>query len=287
MIPIDTARKVFHQKNSITDIGQEASTHRIRRKQTDEQESFAPYLSEPESIAKRYYVEEKRGSRRYFEDYKRMHLAMRATDTTISSKREDLNTIRAMMEIAEARGWNSIKIRGSSEFKREAWIEATSRGLKSQGFIPSDSDRQEADRRRDEREQQTNQVCKVEHSELSTKRKTEHQAENEVQQPTLQNNHYTIQEAQKHLSKDGRLVLAALTEKIDRQMNKLNLEAKTEIKAFVSTKLMQKEKEEGPIVLSKDQKKAATNPAPMQHRKVTTLTPAPQLEPKAPRQTIR
>jgi hypothetical protein len=47
----------------------------------------AAYVSDPESIAKRYYVEQKQGERRYFEDYQRKNLVMRATDTSISSKR--------------------------------------------------------------------------------------------------------------------------------------------------------------------------------------------------------
>ena len=109
------------------------------------------YASEPESISKTYYVEEKNGERRYFDDYKRSALAMYATDTSVSSKRQDLNTIRAMLEIAKARGWHSVEIRGSAEFKREAWIEATARGLEGRGFTPSDPDRQEAERRRAER----------------------------------------------------------------------------------------------------------------------------------------
>ena len=120
----------------------------------------APYTTEPDSIAKAYYVEDRGGERRYFDDYQRKALAMRATETSISSKREDLSTVRAMLEIAEARGWHSVEIRGSAEFKREALIEATVRGLEGRGYTPSDLDRQEADRRAAER-RQANEVRSV------------------------------------------------------------------------------------------------------------------------------
>jgi len=261
----------------------------------DRQGKQAPYLSEPESIAKRYYVEERGGERQYFEDYQKKNLAMRATDTSISSKREDLNTIRAMLEIAEARGWHSVEIRGSAEFKREAWIEASARGLEGRGFTPSDADRQEADRRR-EQHQQANQVRAVERAEARDERAAGHQAAaaahelkahekqpGEPERPTVTDNRRVIREAQKELSEDGRLLLAALSEKIDRQMNRLNTEAKTEIKAFVSGELLKKERAEGPTVLSPDQKRAATAPAPDPK---PVPAPARRLEPEAPRRSL-
>ena len=109
------------------------------------------YASEPEAISKNYYVEERGSERRYFDDYKKTALAIRADDTTINSKREDLNTIRAMLTMAESRGWSEVKVNGSAEFKREAWIEAAARGITAQGYKAGDLDRQEADRRRTER----------------------------------------------------------------------------------------------------------------------------------------
>src|SRR5690348_16305129 len=59
------------------------------------------YASEPETIAKAYYIEDTGAERRYYDDYKRGALAMRATETSVSSKREVLNTVRAMIDIAD------------------------------------------------------------------------------------------------------------------------------------------------------------------------------------------
>lgn len=259
-----------------------------------------PYASEPESISKAFYVEEKGGERRYFDDYKRTNLAMRATETSVMSQREDLNTIRAMFEIAQARGWRSVEIKGSGEFKREAWIEATARGLEGRGFVPSDLDRQEADRRRTERSQ-ANQVRATERTDARAERANGHPAAAAVRErkaeakepgepsaPMMNDNRRTLREAQKELSQDGKVVLSALSEKIDRQMNRHNTQAKAEMKAFVATELMKKERTEGPVVLSAEQKRVATAPQPVQAvPKAAAPEPGRRLEPDAPRRTIR
>lgn len=265
----------------------------------------AAYTTEPESIAKTYFIEDKGGERRYFDDYKKQGLAMRADEQTISTKREDLNTIKAMMDIAGARGWQTVDVKGTADFKREAWIEASTRGIEALGYRPSDPDRQEADRRRNERglsnevraplpptpatpaapvtpanpaastldparnaataragvgtPEKPNEKAAHDHGKGHEKHGHE---KGDHSPPTLADNRKTVQEARKELSPDGRLVLAAMGEKIDRQMNKHNTEAKAEMKAFVATELVKKERAEGPVVLSPEQKRTASAPEP-------------------------
>jgi Large polyvalent protein-associated domain 7 len=296
----DSARNALRPTNSIEAVPPppDRDLQGARPSGSAPGKAAAPYTTEPEAIAKAYYVEDRGRERRYFDDYQRKALAMRATDTSISSKREDLNTVRAMLEIAEARGWHSLEIRGSAEFKHKAWVEATVRGLEGRGYTPSDLDRQEADRRAGER-RQANEVRAVAREEAREDRAAgkpapaaQHEREarekqpGEPAQPTIADNRRTIREAQKELSADGRVMLAALSEKIDRQMNRLNTEAKTEIKAFVGTELVKKERAEGPTVLSAEMKRAATTPEP-------TRAPAPvptpagrRIEPEAPRRTL-
>jgi hypothetical protein len=69
------------------------------------------------------------------------------------------------------------------------------------------------------------------------------------------------------LSPDGRLVYAALAEKIDRQMNKLNADEKMELRVQVARDLAAKEEREGPVVLTTDQRRAATAQAQDQEPK--------------------
>jgi hypothetical protein len=56
--------------------------------------------------------------------------------------------IRDMVSVAQHRGWDALHVRGSAEFRREAWLEAGARGIEVQGYRPTDLDRQAlADRR--------------------------------------------------------------------------------------------------------------------------------------------
>ncbi|WP_139342558.1 LPD7 domain-containing protein [Methylobacterium radiotolerans] len=240
------------------------------------------YQSEPDDIAKAYYVEDKRGERRYYDDYRRSNVAMRATDAAIWTKREDLNTIRAMVDIAAARGWDTVHLTGTKDFKREAWIEAAARGIEAKGYRPSDPDRQEADRRRAERglENEMRGLTQGTRSNAADPgREPKAEAVPSADQRSHQDNRRAYKEAQQELSPDGRTMLAALVEKIDRQMNKLNNEHKAEMKAFVATELVKKERAEGPIVLSAEQKRAATAPEPVQSPQPPGRT-APEQSPR-------
>ena len=280
------------------------------------------YASEPENIAKSYYVADRGSERRYYDDYKQQSLAMRATDTAISTKREDLNTIKAMLDVASARGWQSVDVKGSAEFKREAWIEGQARGLDVRGHRPSDPDRQESDRRRAEKGL-SNEVrapapptpvtpaapvtpANPAASTLDPARQQATQRAGEPAKPdqakghdghgkqdqksdakaTPEDNRKAVREAQRELSPDGRTMLAAMSSAIDRQMNKLNSDAKAEMKAYVAGELVKKERTEGPIVLSAEQKQAATAPEPKPEPARVQQQAPNRAEPEAPRRSI-
>lgn len=48
-----------------------------------------------------------------------------------------------MVRIAEARGWDEIKVSGSETFRREVWLEAAARGMHIKGYSPSEQDKAE------------------------------------------------------------------------------------------------------------------------------------------------
>jgi hypothetical protein len=66
----------------------------------------------------------------------------KAIVTADSSQR----TVAAMVDVAEIKGWKKLQLSGSKEFQREAWIEATSRGMAAytRGYAPTPQDREEA-----------------------------------------------------------------------------------------------------------------------------------------------
>ena len=47
-----------------------------------------------------------------------------------------------MVDLAVAKGWQGIKIKGTDAFKREAWLAATERGLETTGYRPKNADRE-------------------------------------------------------------------------------------------------------------------------------------------------
>lgn len=56
--------------------------------------------------------------------------------------RSDSESIaEAMVRIAQARGWDEIKVSGSETFRREAWLEAAVRGMQVRGYVPSEQDK--------------------------------------------------------------------------------------------------------------------------------------------------
>lgn len=260
-----------------------------------------PHTTESAAISASYYVEDRGRERHFYDDYQRKALAMRVTDTVVSSKRQDLNTIKAMFEVADTRGWKSVELKGTAEFKREAWIEAQTRGLDARGYRATDLDRQEAERRGRERGQ-SNEIRATPAAEVrtadkpvaaaqdaSTAKATQAKAAPAAAQeeaPSVANHRKTFRSAKADLSPDGRTVLSALSETIDRQMTKQTSLAKAEIKAFVATELIKKERAEGPVVLSAEQKRVATAPEPAREVAPTGISNPRRVEPDAPRRSL-
>lgn len=56
-----------------------------------------------------------------------------------------------MLDIAKAKGWDSIKISSNQEFKQKMWLEAESRGIATRGYKPSSEDLAVLEKRRQER----------------------------------------------------------------------------------------------------------------------------------------
>ncbi|NCU67979.1 hypothetical protein GWK50_19335 (plasmid) [Acidovorax sp. 210-6] len=46
----------------------------------------------------------------------------------------------SMVKIAQARGWDEIRVTGTESFKREVWFKAASQGMHVRGYTPNDAD---------------------------------------------------------------------------------------------------------------------------------------------------
>lgn len=58
----------------------------------------------------------------------------------LKSPKQDRETVNDMLEVAKEKGWSSIQLTGTKEFKRIAYIEATSRGIEAHGYTPTEKD---------------------------------------------------------------------------------------------------------------------------------------------------
>ncbi|MDH6261711.1 LPD7 domain-containing protein [Bradyrhizobium sp. BR13661] len=109
----------------------------------------------PDRIRRKYYVVAndagKDGSdheARLYADERREYLAFKATDDRLVTRLAAAEVIRDMVRVAQHRQWEALHARGSVEFRREAWLEASARGIKVQGYQPNELDQQAlADRR--------------------------------------------------------------------------------------------------------------------------------------------
>ena len=83
----------------------------------------------------------------YFSDYQQKQEIMRADPKRITSKLDDKQTVSAMLDLAQSRGWDTVRLKGTKDFQREAWVQSQVRGMKPEGYKPTATDQQEAARR--------------------------------------------------------------------------------------------------------------------------------------------
>lgn len=103
----------------------------------------------PDRIRRKYYVvaneSEKDGSdgkARLYADARAEYLAFKVTEDRLVTRLAAAEVIRDMVSVAQHRHWDALHVRGSVEFRREAWLEASARGMEVQGYQPTELDRQ-------------------------------------------------------------------------------------------------------------------------------------------------
>lgn len=58
----------------------------------------------------------------------------------LATSESSTQTVEDMVAYAKAKNWSSLKLTGSQEFRREAWLQAESQGLKTAGYTPKEAD---------------------------------------------------------------------------------------------------------------------------------------------------
>jgi Large polyvalent protein-associated domain 7 len=89
----------------------------------------------PDHIRKRFVQV---GHRYYFSDGAHAFTDRGARLVTPS---ENMEVVKSLIAIAEARGWKEITVSGSERFRKEAWGAASAVGLKVRGYTPTEFER--------------------------------------------------------------------------------------------------------------------------------------------------
>jgi hypothetical protein len=91
--------------------------------------------SVPEDVKKRFV---QAGNKYYFPDGAR---AFTDRGQRLTTPSENTEVIRSLVEIARARGWNEVSVRGTERFRKDAWVAARLAGLEVRGYNPSEFER--------------------------------------------------------------------------------------------------------------------------------------------------
>lgn len=117
--------------------------------------SGAEYASAiPATLRQRYLVTE--DGKYYFRD-REQTLAFEDSGQRLHTHHDDADVAASMVELAQAKGWTQLKLRGSAAFKRAAWLAAAERGLQVKGYRPQALDKARLAERRAARAQQASQ----------------------------------------------------------------------------------------------------------------------------------
>lgn len=58
----------------------------------------------------------------------------------LTTASDDRKTIADMVAVAQAKNWSAVRVKGSEDFRRHAWLEARLAGLEVKGFEPKEAD---------------------------------------------------------------------------------------------------------------------------------------------------
>ncbi|MCV2508829.1 MAG: PriCT-2 domain-containing protein [Neisseriaceae bacterium] len=94
----------------------------------------------PESLKKIYIIHQGK----FFDN--NQNLQFKDFGNQLKTQKTDEQTVRNMIDIAQAKNWQSIKVKGTREFKLQAWLIASERGIEISGFKPDEQELAQLDK---------------------------------------------------------------------------------------------------------------------------------------------
>jgi hypothetical protein len=100
----------------------------------------------PDSVKGEYTVKDGK-----FHDRDTQALRFEDHGKKLSTPVEDRKVIAHMVEVASAKNWGTLELKGTDTFKQMAWVEASARGLETKGYKPNERDLEELAKVKQER----------------------------------------------------------------------------------------------------------------------------------------
>jgi len=119
-----------------------------RRNRTDDRLAaprsggVAEFDSLPAHLRRKYYVVDVDATEaRIYADRGGEYLVAKAGRDRLVTLVASIEIVRDLVAVAAHRGWERIELTGSLEFRREAWLAASARGIEAKGYEPTELDR--------------------------------------------------------------------------------------------------------------------------------------------------
>jgi hypothetical protein len=104
--------------------------------------SVAELDSLPAHLRRKYYVVETGASEaKFYADRGGEYLVAKTGRDRLVTQVASIEIVRDLVAIAAHRGWERVELTGSLEFRREAWLAASARGIEAKGYEPTELDR--------------------------------------------------------------------------------------------------------------------------------------------------
>lgn len=144
----DAQRSAWLKKAEAANGQGQANEKRSGGNQVESDEIFTATQSEikpavPPEIEKQYL----RVGDKFYHPKNTDLVAFEDKGNKLETKSNSEAIAESMVRIAEARGWDEIKVSGSEAFRKEVWLEAASRGMHVKGYSPSEQDKAELAKR--------------------------------------------------------------------------------------------------------------------------------------------
>lgn len=134
----DAKRNV--EKSERLDSASSDSNNKVdvnQKKQKDTEVLNAPVQEEvPKTLLNKYHLVDHKFHFRNDPD----KVAFEDTGKTLKTNTDDKEIAKSMVELAEAKKWDTIKVKGTEEFKRTVWLEASLKGMNVKGYEPKEID---------------------------------------------------------------------------------------------------------------------------------------------------